>query len=222
MQAADGNFYGTAENGGTNGGWGTVFRTTPAGVITPLVSFDYTNGGIPVAGLVQDTDGTFYGTTYYGGTNGAGSVFKMAADGTLTSLYSFSGDADGSNPFGGLLLSRDGNLYGTTESGGAYGYGTVFRMSPDGTLVTLAHFDGYQGANPEGALVQGADGNLYGTTAQRRPGRRRRHLPPQHQFPAPNHPATPAAIGFPRRYRLSSASRPSAACPSPTSGGRMA
>jgi uncharacterized repeat protein (TIGR03803 family) len=164
LQAADGNFYGTAENGGTNGGWGTVFRTTSAGVITPLVSFGYTNGAIPVAGLVQDTDGTFYGTTYYGGTNGAGSVFKMAADGTLISLYSFSGNADGSNPFGGLLLSRDGNLYGTTESGGTYGSGTAFRMSPDGTLVTLAHFDDYQGANPEGALVQGGDGNLYGTT----------------------------------------------------------
>src|ERR1039458_9629384 len=63
LQAADGNFYGTAEDGGTNGGWGTVFRTTPAGVITPLVSFGYTDGGIPVAGIVQDTDGTFYGTT---------------------------------------------------------------------------------------------------------------------------------------------------------------
>ena len=164
LQGADGNFYGTAEYGGTNGGWGTVFRTTPAGVITPLVSFGYVNGGIPVAGLVQDTDGTFYGTTYYGGTNGVGTVFKMTADGALTSLYSFSGGTDGSNPFGGLILSRDGNLYGTTESGGNYSSGTVFRMSPDGTLVTLAHFDDFQGANPEGILVQGADGNLYGTT----------------------------------------------------------
>ena len=123
------------------------------------------NGGMPVAGLVQDTDGTFYGTTYYGGTNGAGSIFKMAADGTVTCLYSFSGGSDGGDPFGGLLLSRDGNLYGTTESGGTYSFGTVFRMSPGGTLETLAHFDNYQGANPEGVLVQGADGNLYGTTA---------------------------------------------------------
>ena len=164
LQGADGNFYGTAEDGGTNGGYGTVYRATPAGVITPVVSFAYTNGGIPVAGLVQDTDGTFYGTTYYGGTNGAGSIFKMTADGTLTSLYSFSGEDDGGNPFGGLLLSRDGNLYGTTESGGAYNSGTVFRMSPDGTFGTLAHFDGFQGAAPESTLVQGSDGNLYGTT----------------------------------------------------------
>ena len=164
VQAADGNLYGTTQYGGTTGD-GTVFRTTPAGVITPLASFNYGNGEMPVAGLVQDTDGTFYGTTYYGGTNGWGTVFKMAADGTLTSLHSFRGGADGANPYGGLLLSRDGNLYGTTESGGTYSHGTVFRMSPDGTLVTLAHLDGYQGANPEGALVQDADGNLYGTTA---------------------------------------------------------
>ena len=142
----------------------SVFRTTPAGVITPLVSFGYTNGGVPVAGLVQDTDGTFYGTTYYGGTNGVGSVFKMTADGALTSLYSFSGDTDGSNPFGGIILSRDGNLYGTTAGGGTYGSGTVFRMATDGTLVTLAQFDNYQGANPQGILLQGADGNIYGTT----------------------------------------------------------
>jgi uncharacterized repeat protein (TIGR03803 family) len=165
IQAADGNFYGTAESGGTNGGWGTVYQTTPAGAITLLASFDYTRGGSPVAGLVQDTDGAFYGTAYYGGTNGAGSVFKMTADGTLTALYSFSGQADGGNPFGGLLLSSDGNLYGTTETGGTYGLGTVFRITPGGPLITIANFDSYQGANPECALMQGADGNLYGTTA---------------------------------------------------------
>src|ERR1039458_5086883 len=81
----------------------------------------------------------------------------MTADGALTSLYSFSGGTDGSNPFGGLILSRDGNLYVTTVSGGNYSSGTVFRMTPDGTLVTLAHFDDFQGANPEGILVQGAE-----------------------------------------------------------------
>ena len=164
-QGVDGNFYGTAENGGTNGNWGTVYRATPSGAISLLASFNYMNGGIPAAGLVQDADGTFYGTTYYGGTNGAGTVFQMTADGTLTSLYSFSGEADGANPFGGLLLGSDGNLYGTTESGGTYSSGTLFRITPGGPLVTIAYFDGYQGATPECTLAQGADGDLYGTTA---------------------------------------------------------
>ena len=165
IQATDGNFYGTAEDGGTNGNWGSVYRTTSSGIVSLIASFNYENGGNPIAGLVQDTDGTFYGTTYYGGTNGAGAVFKMTADGTLTSIYSFSGEDDGGNPFGGLLLSRDGNLYGTTEAGGTYGYGTVFMIPPSGSLVTIANFDDYQGANPECTLAQGADGNLYGTTA---------------------------------------------------------
>ena len=165
VQSADGDFYGTAENGGTNGNWGSVYRTTPAGEVSLVASFNDSNGANPIAGLAMDTDGTFYGTTYYGGTNGAGSVFKLAADGTLTSLYSFSGEDDGGNPFGGLLLSSDGNLYGTTETGGLYSSGTVFRISPAGSLATIAHFDGFQGANPECTLAQGADGNLYGTTS---------------------------------------------------------
>src|SRR5208282_4395722 len=91
-------------------------------------------------------------------------VNVLDADGTFTSLYSFTGALDGSNCNAGLLLASDGNFYGATESGGAYGLGTIFRMSPDGALVTFAHFDGYQGANPEATLIQGADGALYGTT----------------------------------------------------------
>jgi uncharacterized repeat protein (TIGR03803 family) len=184
VQGADGSFYGTAQNGGTNGGWGTIFRITPAGILTPLFSFANTNGAVPFAGLVQDSDGAFYGTTTAGGrsasafavpvpsdpgrpitgADGAGTVFKLAADGTFTSLYSFTGGNDGSNCYGGLLLASDGNFYGTTESGGVYGLGTVFRITPDGTLTTLVSFDGYQGANPECTLIQGTDGRLYGTT----------------------------------------------------------
>jgi uncharacterized repeat protein (TIGR03803 family) len=185
VQGADGNFYGTAQTGGTNGGWGTIFKITPAGILTPLFSFANTNGAVPFAGLVQDSDGAFYGTTTVGGrsasasavpifswpgqppfsgADGAGTVFKLAADGTFTSLYSFTGGNDGSNCYGGLLLASDGNLYGTTESGGVYGLGTVFRITTGGTLATLVSFDGYQGANPECTLIQGTDGHLYGTT----------------------------------------------------------
>ena len=183
VQGADGDFYGTAQNGGTNGGWGTLFKITPAGLLTPLFSFANTNGALPFAGLVQDSGGTLYGTTTIGGSSasasavpipcyagrgftgadGAGTVFKLAADGTFTSLYSFTGGNDGGNCFGGLLLASDGNLYGTTENGGVYGFGTVFRITTDGALTTLVQFDGYQGANPACTLIQGTDGCLYGT-----------------------------------------------------------
>ncbi len=164
VQAADGNFYGTAQNGGTNGGWGTIFSITATGTLTALHSFANTDGAQPVAGLTLDTDGSFYGTTYAGGTYNAGTVFKLALDGTFASLYSFTGGADGSNCYGGLLLASDGNFYGTTEQGGAYGLGTVYRISREGVLTTLASFDGYQGAVPECTLIQATDGNLYGTT----------------------------------------------------------
>jgi uncharacterized repeat protein (TIGR03803 family) len=164
VAAADGNLYGTAENGGTNAGWGTMFRVGSAGTITPLFSFAGDNGGIPTAGMVQDSDGALYGVTNDGGTNGSGTVFKRGTDGAVTSLYSFSGGPDGANPFGGLVLASDGNLYGTTMNGGAYGFGTVFLISPGGTLVTLAQLDGFQGANPAGNLVQANDNNFYGTT----------------------------------------------------------
>jgi uncharacterized repeat protein (TIGR03803 family) len=164
LQGADGAFYGTAQNGGTNGGWGTVFKVTSSGQVTALVSFANTNGAQPIAGLAQDADGAFYGTTYAGGAAGAGTLFKLAADGTFSSLYSFSGGTDGANPYGGLCLASDGNLYGATEKGGAYGLGAVFRLTPSGAVTTLVQFDGYQGANPEGTLIQGTDGALYGTT----------------------------------------------------------
>ncbi len=164
IQGADGNFYGTTENGGAKGGWGTVFKMTPGGVLTTLYSFSYSDGGAPVPGLVQDTDGSFYGTTYFGGTNGYGTVFRMTPQGALTTLYAFTGGSDGGYPFGGLLLGTDGNLYGTTESGGIYSDGTVFRIGPEGALTTLVQFEGYNGANPEATLVQAADGSVYGTT----------------------------------------------------------
>jgi uncharacterized repeat protein (TIGR03803 family) len=164
VQGADGNFYGTTENGGP-AGWGTVFKITTNGLLTTLYSFTGdADGQYPRAGLVQDTDGNFYGTTLYGGTTNSGTVFRIAADGTFTNLYSFTGGDDGGNPLGGLLLASDGNFYGTTLYGGTYADGTVFRIDRNGTLTTLAEFDGYQGANPAAALTQGPDGNLYGTT----------------------------------------------------------
>jgi uncharacterized repeat protein (TIGR03803 family) len=165
VQGTDGNLYGTTENGGTKGGAGTIFRITTAGTLTTLYSFDGTNdGAIPVAGVIQGMDGNFYGTTLEGGAYNLGTVFRLTPSGALSTLYSFTGGNDGSEPFGGLVQAKDGNLYGTTQEGGTYGFGTAFQIAPTGTLNTIVQFDGLQGANPSAVLVQGPDGFLYGTT----------------------------------------------------------
>ena len=130
VQGSDGNFYGTTYGGGANGN-GTVFRITPSGTLTTLWSFTGgSDGAYPYAGLVQGSDGNFYGTTSAGGTNNAGTVFQINSAGGLTTLYSFSGGADGESPWAGLIQGSDGSFYSTTYEGGSYGYGTVFKLSP--------------------------------------------------------------------------------------------
>src|SRR5207253_1022165 len=133
---ADGNFYGTTFFGGAYGG-GTVFKITPAGVETVLHSFTLVGeGGFPIraltlgsdgdnptAGVTLGSDGNFYGTTVEGGAHGYGVFFKITPAGVLTPLYSFTGAGDGGSPGAGVTLGADGNFYGTTESGGANGYG---------------------------------------------------------------------------------------------------
>ena len=168
VQGRDGDFYGTTQYGGTNG-WGAVFKISTNGVLTTLHSFNgATDGGYPQAGLVQGSDGSFYGTTASRGTNGWGTVFKISTDGALTTLHSFSANGDllgdGATPEAGLVQGRDGSLYGTTYAGG-YGDGTVFRITTDGAYTTLYSFHGgNDGANPKACLVQGRDGDFYGTT----------------------------------------------------------
>ena len=175
--AIDGNFYGVTNYGGANicigGGCGTVFRVTPGGTLTTLHSFDGPDGFYPSAGLVQATDGNFYGMTVQGGANscvasGCGTVFTITPGGQLTTLHIFD-STDGLYPYGGLVQGTDGNLYGTTSGGGADESGTVFRIAPGGTLTTLYSFcsqtDCPDGTNPPAGLVQGTDGNFYGTTA---------------------------------------------------------
>jgi uncharacterized repeat protein (TIGR03803 family) len=164
IQGSDGNFYGTTEDGGAYN-WGTVFKMTPSGDFTNLYSFTGgSDGGSPVPGLVQAADGNYYGTTFEQGADGFGTVFEITSSGALTTRYTFADGKDGGNPWGGLVQAVDGNLYGTTQGGGAYGFGTVFQIAPTGLLATMAQFDGYTGAYPSAALVQGTDGNLYGTT----------------------------------------------------------
>jgi uncharacterized repeat protein (TIGR03803 family) len=174
VQGYDGNFYGTTHSGGS-ANLGTVFQMTADGTLTTLVSFNATNGGLPVAGLVQGNDGNFYGTTYFGGNlalnggSGLGTVFKMTAEGLLTTLVSFNA-TNGGHPAAGLTQGSDGNFYGTTQWGGnlslnnSNGFGTVFKMTPAGTLTTLVSFNATNGGVPVAGLVQGNDGNFYGTT----------------------------------------------------------
>jgi len=167
VQATNGSLYGTTTGGGANGD-GTVFKITTGGALTTLHSFDVTDGYLPYTVLVQATNGNLYGTTVQGGTNGAGTVFKITPSGTMTTLYSFcslSSCTDGKSPFSSLVQATDGNLYGTTFVGGADGYGTVFKITPSGTMTTLYSFDYTNGGNPESGLVEATDGNLYGITS---------------------------------------------------------
>jgi uncharacterized repeat protein (TIGR03803 family) len=134
VQAANGNFYGTTDGGGPSGNPGTIFKMTPAGDLTTLYVFcqqtGCADGEGPTAGLVQGTDGNFYGTTVEGGANGLGTIFKVTPNGVETVLHSFDG-GDGYTPYGTLVQATDGNFYGTTFSGGPApgGEGTVYRLS---------------------------------------------------------------------------------------------
>jgi uncharacterized repeat protein (TIGR03803 family) len=149
VQGIDGNFYGTTSRGGANdtctGGCGTVFRITPEGTLTTLHSFDGTDGSSTQAGLVQASNGNFYGTTYGGGANdlsacnvdgyvGCGTVFEITPAGTLTTLHSFD-VTDGYSPAGTLVQASNGDLYGTTAFGGSHDDGTVFRLTTGGVLT---------------------------------------------------------------------------------------
>ena len=177
VQGADGNFYGTTV---ASSHGGTVFKITPDGAFNMLYDFctqsGCPDGEEPYAGLVQGPDGNFYGTTSSGGAHGGGTVFKMTPEGALTTLYNFCTQpqcADGAAPRVGLLQASDGNFYGTTHFGGGSncgggGCGTIFKISPEGTLTRLYAFclqSGCQdGAVPDAMLVQATDGNFYGVT----------------------------------------------------------
>jgi uncharacterized repeat protein (TIGR03803 family) len=185
----DGYFYGTTSGmeiyWGNSYGNGTVFKISTNGGLTTLYSFgSITNasgcaldGENPTAAMVQGSDGNFYGTTQWGGatnyndgwgTYGYGTVFKISANGVLTTLYRFGSVQDTNGvPLDGaapnrLVQGSDGNFYGATQWGGTNGWGTVFKISTNGVLSSLYSFTGgYGGWAPRG-LVQGNDGNFYG------------------------------------------------------------
>lgn len=178
-----GNLYGTTYLGGItsycfNLGCGTIFKVSYDGTETVLYAFKgdpYSDGYFPSAGLVADENGNFYGTTTRGGGNGdacdgygCGTVFTLAPDGTETILFAFSGGEDGDGPQGTLVRDAGGNLYGTTETNdGGDGYGTVFKIDPNGRETVLHGFSGHEdGRYPLAGLIADAQGDLYGTTIE--------------------------------------------------------
>jgi uncharacterized repeat protein (TIGR03803 family) len=184
VQGVDGNFYGTTAGGGVNCapyGCGTVFKMSPSGNLTVLYNFcsqpSCADGMYPYAGMIQATDGNFYGTTSQGGSNlHAGTIFRITPAGNFTMIYSFCSQTnctDGNYPTGGLIQGADKYLYGTTFDGGQGdaqycdgACGTVFKISLDGTFTSIHRFTGYnlEGSSPNAALVQAKNGNFYGTT----------------------------------------------------------
>lgn len=167
VQGADSNFYGTTTSGGAGGG-GTIYRSSAQGGIATLHSFTASQGdGIdPLGALAIGRDGYLYGTTYKGGAHGFGTIFKTSLLGSFSTVYDFTGGSDGGCPKAGLVLGTDGNFYGTTSGQGTTGYGTVFRLTPQGALATLHRFtdQGGEGATPDAVLTDGGDGSFYGTT----------------------------------------------------------
>jgi len=177
----DTSFYGTTHFGGTNsaclGGCGTIFKITTNGVFSYLHVFNGSDGGWPTTPLTLGTNGLFYGTGFTGGSNGCGIAFSISSQGTFNKLYTF-GDPNGRGPDSGLLQGFDGNFYGTTVSGGltnifngVAGYGTAFKLTPQGTNTVLHQFSGSpDGYLPfEGGLTTGfaqgkTNGYLYGVT----------------------------------------------------------
>ena len=169
-----GNLYGTTYYGGSSNncyqGCGTVFKLDTTGAETVLHSFTGApDGNWPSGSLILDATGNFYGTTTWGGASVWGTVFKVDTTGAETVLYSFTGGADGGTPASELILDAAGNLYGTTQYGGAGrcrdGCGTVFKLDTTGTETVLYRFQrNPDGERPVAGLIQDAAGNLYGTT----------------------------------------------------------
>ncbi|HEX4121407.1 MAG TPA: choice-of-anchor tandem repeat GloVer-containing protein [Verrucomicrobiae bacterium] len=140
------------------------FGTT---AFTNLYSFtNGVDGSMPYAGLTLGTNGNYYGTTYEGGSNKVGTIFEITPSGVFTPLYSFTNGDDGAYPMDNLTLGSDGNFYGTTYAGGTNRDGTIFQMTPTGTMTILHQFAGKDGAGPEGALLEVSPGTFYGTTSE--------------------------------------------------------
>jgi uncharacterized repeat protein (TIGR03803 family) len=165
---SSGTLYGTTSEGGAYS-YGTVYQVTESGDETVLHSFKGgpSDGRFPIASLVRDADGNLYGTTTMGGAASFGTVFKLGENGEETLLHSFgASEHDGRYPSAGLTFGPDGSLYGTTQEGGDFGFGTIFKVEKNGEETVLHSFAGNpsDGQYPIASLAQDAKGNFYGTT----------------------------------------------------------
>jgi uncharacterized repeat protein (TIGR03803 family) len=165
IRDAEGNLYGTAYQGGA-AAEGAVFELDPSGHYTLLYSFTGgADGANPYAGLMRDSAGNLYGTTYQGGASGHGVVYKLNPSGVQTVLYTFTGAADGANPYAGVIADADGNLYGTASAGGSANAGVVYKLDPSGNETVLHSFTGgADGGDPYAGVIADEQWNLYGTT----------------------------------------------------------
>jgi uncharacterized repeat protein (TIGR03803 family) len=160
-----GNLYGTTTYGGS-AGQGVVYKVDAAGHETVLYSFTgAADGGQPSAGVIRDSAGNLYGTTYFGGSAARGVVYELDATGHETVLYSFTGGADGRFPIAGVIRDSAGNLYGTTYYGGSGDEGVVYKVDTGGHETVLHSFTGGgDGLWPYAGVIRDSAGNLYGTT----------------------------------------------------------
>jgi uncharacterized repeat protein (TIGR03803 family) len=165
----DGSFYGTNQDGGAGGncgfaGCGQVYKVTPAGVETILHSFTNTgDGSDPHSAPIEDTNGTFYGTTPTENNGSNSTVYTITPSGTFTTIHTFTG-ADGQNVTAPLVQGTNGDFYGDTVAGGTSNDGVIFKMTPSGAVTVLHSFAGTDGSAAYYALIQANDGNFYGTT----------------------------------------------------------
>ena len=161
--ASDGWYYGTTYGGPGNAG--TIYRVSSAGNFETLHVFTQADGSLIQRGLVE-ARGHFYGVAFAGGTFNAGTVFWIDGSGNFTKIHDFgSGGDDGTSPSAALMAASDGNLYGTTLTGGSGGFGTIFRIDEADALTTVHSFTGLDGREPNSQLLEGLDGNLYGPTS---------------------------------------------------------
>jgi uncharacterized repeat protein (TIGR03803 family) len=171
---SDGNFYGTTYSGGNSSNSGTVYKMTIGGKLTTLYSFCPTqpcSDGVNPVGLIEGSDGNFYGVAQYGGAFGDGTFFELTSLGQFKVLHSFCaqpGCSGGASPEASPMQASNGNFYGTTTLGGLHGDGVVYEITPAGSYKALYKFcsqtDCADGSSPQATLVQDASGNLYGTT----------------------------------------------------------